>query len=64
MAMAHTTADILREKGNRVAWNMHAIKPSHAQLSRRPALDTGDMDAVCLLRLQTDKRAIISDEYR
>lgn len=43
---------------------MHAIKPSHAQLSRRPALDTGDMDAVCLLRLQTDKRAIISDEYR
>lgn len=36
MAMAHTTAEILKEKGNRVAWNMHEVKSSHAQLSRRP----------------------------
>lgn len=39
---------------------MHGIKSSRAQLFHR--LDTGDMDAVCSLTLQSDKHAIVSDQ--
>lgn len=39
---------------------MHGIKSSRAHLFNR--LDTGDMDAVCSLTLQSDKHAIVSDQ--